>query len=501
MHDGHIHVGNPSEDERNLYLRKTVDRAGNLYRKRKLAKKTLRVDPESMNKYLKRAYLQYSTLRHKRGRGEPYMVKCGFLNLLRDCQLLDNKTTLLDLATFVDKELDRLESEQKQGSNNSASSSNDGNETSSSSTQYNTRPLTLEDVDHLLNKTAALKYPDLEEQEAVVKLYEIHVMPFIKQSNGADKILVQLFTDQVLDVVKKHSKVLKLVYSHYATLSLVSFHHSNWKAVRRANRALTLDEYVTFMLNFEVAPTLFNHQDIEELFDKSNQNKQFNEDPLVWMNFSQFIECLLRCGIRVVDSLESKISRKSATITELNSFKKFISHLPTAESKMHFTDVLAQRRKAAHDKIVMTAQNSQINLENKAAATEGIVSNAGDSGPASPSNTQNTLNAGGLQGPVDSNAMKTVWAEESEMDEESRIEHALRKKQEALNVTLNTLKDYIQEDLGEAAAAPEDSIKVSLKADLDLDDFEERLRRATWKSPQEEMKGWKTGAWKGKINA
>ena len=153
----------------------------------------------------------------------------------------------------------------------------------------------------------------------------------------------------------------------------------------------------------------------------------------------------------------------------------------------------------------MTAQNSQINLENKAAATEGIVSNpnAGDSGPASPSNTQNTLNAGGLQGPVDSNAMKTVWAaeEELEMDEEYRIEHALRKKQEALNVTLNTLKDYIQEDLGEAAAAPEDSIKVSLKADLDLDDFEERLRRATWKSPQEEMKGWKTGAWKGKINA
>ena len=39
MHDGHIHVGNPSEDERNLYLRPTVDRAGNLYRKRKLAKK------------------------------------------------------------------------------------------------------------------------------------------------------------------------------------------------------------------------------------------------------------------------------------------------------------------------------------------------------------------------------------------------------------------------------------------------------------------------------
>ena len=120
MHDGHIHVGNPSEDERNLYLRPTVDRAGNLYRKRKLAKKTIKIQEDSIQKYLKRAYLLYSTGRHKRGRGDPYMEKCGLLNLLRDCQLLDNTSTLLDLADFVDKELEGR-TEQQQGANGSGS--------------------------------------------------------------------------------------------------------------------------------------------------------------------------------------------------------------------------------------------------------------------------------------------------------------------------------------------------------------------------------------------
>ena len=474
MHDGHIHVGNPSEDERNLYLRPTVDRAGNLYRKRKLAKKTINLGLESTGKYLKRAYLQYSTGRHKRGRGEPFMEKCGFLNLLRDCQLLDNKTTLLDLADFVDKELDG-KPEQVQGNSASVSVAVNGQETSSSSAQRKVMPLSIEDIDRLLRKTACLKYPDLKESEALVKLYEINIVPFIKQSNGADETLVQLFADEVLDVVRRHAKALKVVYSHYATLSLVSFHHSHWKAVRRANRALTLEEYVTFMLNFEVAPTLFNHHDIEEVFDKSNQNQQFNEDRLVWMNFSQFIESILRCGIRVVDSLESKISSKSATITELNSFKKFVSRLPTKESKMYYTNVLALRRKAVHEKIVMTQQNSRIG-------------DVGRDGPGSPSAAGRSLN----NLPVGGSDMKTVVPEVD--DEQYKQEMIMRKKQEALNVTMKSLRSFIDEDLVQTARVQPASSEF-LESELELEEFEERLKRSTWKDPKDEMKGWKTGAW------
>ncbi|QDZ18151.1 hypothetical protein HOP50_01g06540 [Chloropicon primus] len=493
MHDGHIHVGNPSEDERNLYLRPTVDRAGNLYRKRKLAKKTIKIGLESTPKYLKRAYVQYSTGRHKRGRGEPFMEKCGFLNLLRDCQLLDNKTTLLDLADFVDKELGGR-SGQGQGQNGASNAGSSQGQQTSSSNHYNSRPLSIEDIDHLLRKTACLKYPEEGEEEAIAKLYEINIVPFIKQSNGADETLVQLFDDKVLNVVKKHAKALKVVYSHYATLSLVSFHHSNWKAVRRANRALTLDEYVTFMLNFEVAPTLFNHHDIEEVFDKSNQNQQFGEDRLVWMNFSQFIESILRCGIRVVNSLESQISSKSTTITELNSFKKFVSRLPTNESKLHFTNVLALRRKAAHDKIVMTQQTSKMSVEESTMSDMGLGSSPRrGAGTGSPSTTAKNLTAGGSQLTVNSEAMNTVWAEVDE--EEYRLEMVMRKKQEALNVTMKSLKEFIQDDLGQVADA-RDGGSEFIEADLELEEFEERLGRNTWKAPKDEMKGWKTGVWK-----
>ncbi len=518
MHDGHIHVGNPSEDERNLYQRPTVDRAGNLYRKRKAAKKALKIDSDSIGKYLKRAYLQYSTGRHKRGRGDPYMEKCGFLNLLRDCQLLDNKLTLLDLAAFVDRELegrDREEQQQgqQQGGGAMASSSNDGG----SGGNYSSRPLSLEDVDHLLRKTAALVYPDAEPEEALLKLYEVNMVPFIKQSNGADATLVQLFRDEVLSVVKKHAKALKVVYSHYATLTLVSFHHSNWKAVRRANRALTLDEYVTFMLNFEVAPTLFSHHDIQEVFDLSNQNEQFNEDRLVWMNFSQFLESILRCGIRVVNSLETKISSKSATITELNSFKKFVSHLPTEESKVHFTDVLALRRKAVHEKIVMTQQNSQITLDAHggamaAAEDHGEGEGHGHGSPRKSRGSGGAAEAGAGLGveaegirivggnPASGNEMTTVWAETD--DEEYREQVRLRKKQEVLNVTLGSMRAYIQADLGERAQGGwQQEASVPIEADLELEEFEQRLSRGAWAKPEQEMKGWKTGYWKDGIKS
>ena len=502
MHDGHIHVGNPSEDERNLYLRPTVDRAGNLYRKRKLAKKPIKVAVAATAKYLKRAYLQYSTGRHKRGRGEPFMEKCGFLNLLRDCQLLDNKTTLLDLADFVDKELEGR-SEQSQGNSTSVPSSSNGQETSSSN-QYSSKPLSIEDIDHLLRKTATLKYPDADEDDALVKLYEINIGPFIKQSKGADETLVQLFTDQVLNAVKKHSKALKVVYSHYATLSLVSFHHSHWKAVRRANRALTLDEYVTFMLNFEVAPTLFNHHDIEEVFDASNQNLQFNEDRLVWMNFSQFIESILRLGIRVVNSLESKISSTSTTITELNSFKKFVSRLPTEESRMYFTNVLSTRRKKVHEKIVRSLAfvtrlqksqqpenpNGRLPLRTKRGAEDPKEATLG-----APNMKPNSLaDESGPDLPVDDN-IKTVWAEEEDASMEHKQMLALQKKQEALNVSLKSLGSYIQEDLGGQPVEKQQDLSDFIESTLELDEFEERLKRASWKHPQDEMKGWKTGTW------
>ena len=109
MHDGHIHVGNPSEDERNLYLRPIVDRAGQLYRRRKkMAKKSKRRSSLNMldvDRHLARAFKAYSTGRHRRGRGEPFMEKKGVLCMLRDCQLLDNKFTLLEASALIDKEL------------------------------------------------------------------------------------------------------------------------------------------------------------------------------------------------------------------------------------------------------------------------------------------------------------------------------------------------------------------------------------------------------------
>jgi len=250
--------------------------------------------------------------------------------------------------------------------------------------------------------------------------------------------------------------------------------------------------------------------------DLSNQNQQFNEDRLVWMNFSQFLESILRCGIRVVNSLESKISSKSATITELNSFKKFVSHLPTEESKVHFTSVLALRRKVVHEKIVMTQQNSQINLEAQAHggaaagmadAGDMLAARDGEGSPRKPAGAHHQAAAGAeaegihiVDGPASGNDMTTVWADVE--DEEYREQVRLRKKQEVLNVTLGSMRAYIQADLGERAQGGwVNEANVPLEADLELEDFEERLNRSTWKKPEQEMKGWKTGYWKNGLKS
>ena len=88
--------------------------------------------------------------------------------------------------------------------------------------------------------------------------------------------------------------------------------------------------------------------------------------------------------------------------------------------------------------------------------------------------------------------MKTVVAEVD--DEQYKQEMIMRKKQEALNVTMKSLRSFIDEDLVQTARVQPASSEF-LESELELEEFEERLKRSTWKDPKDEMKGWKTGAW------
>jgi len=459
MHDGHIHVGNAHEDMRQLYERPTVDRAGTLFRRKKRKGRFRMLEGPELDKVLRRAFQLYSSGRHKRGRGDHYMEESGFLHCLRDCQVLDNKFTLHWAQGLVSKLAFRF-------------TSADGK-------------LNIGDFEMLLRELSAFKFrkaPTLE--DAYSMLLSMHIAPYVKLATIPDEDLSCLLQPEVLDVFARYEAGLKKVYAHYATLGLVSFHHSTWSAVQRANRCMLLDEFVTFLLNFEVLPALVNKHDVTEIFQESNHDIYFPEEqPLGYMTYPQFLECVGRCALHVIGNLESKIKSKMATVTELNAFKKLVTVMPAEGERVHFNNMLAQRRAAARH---LPPQELREHLEARAAKMESDRQHQEKAVERARRSITIVLKE---EAAMRSNRRKMHLRSLSALSgapdpSEGRLRS--RFKQVHLGVTMKTMNSYMQKEIESLSHATEDGADIRA-----LDEFEKRLdtMRGTW-NRDDEMKGW-----------
>ena len=452
MHDGHVHVGNAHEDIKQLYERPQLDRAGALFRRKKKKGKARLPTSDEADKVVRRAFQTYSTGRHRRGRGEHFIEFRGCMRCLRDTQLFDNNFTAKDAADV----LEGLGNGSRGGI------------------------MDLGIFEALLQRVAARKFPKAPSaEEAFSMLIAVHLAPYIKLGTIPDEDLEALMTPEVQEVIAPFQGQLKKVYAHYSTLSLVSFHQSTWTSVQRANRAQYLEEFVTFLLNFEVMPTLLNKQNVIEIFELSNHDVYFAEEqaPLGLMTFPQFVEGFGRCALHIVENLEAKIQNRLTTVTELNAFKKLVLSMPTDSARAFYGDLLLQRRSVSQH---LPPEELKALLEAKAKDMER--------GRERDENLQEQVRKARI---LSMKRELSLKMKQRHAITAAKVREYLHPKPLAedkhLQVTIGTLRPYMQKEI--------DGMRM---VDLDggtteLDAFEENLesaRKLCWKTPGEEMLGW-----------
>lgn len=63
-------------------------------------------------------------------------------------------------------------------------------------------------------------------------------------------------------------QVLRMVFAHYATLDVASTHLCDWIHVETVNRTMSRDEFIKFLMNFDVVPCLLARNDVDGLMEQ-----------------------------------------------------------------------------------------------------------------------------------------------------------------------------------------------------------------------------------------
>ena len=180
------------------------------------------------------------------------MSTLGWQRLIRDCQLLDNSISVTDMDTVFTRV--------------DAGLGTDVNNKDDRARRYKTRNnfgdlrINFDEFQSALREASKLRYPEAEDfdkaYEALVRIYVLpHASPKpMKPQPDLDDLLSR----NAMNEIRTREKVLKRVYAHYAALNMYSSttEKITWRTIEKLNATLNEDEFVTWLVNFEVVPHL-----------------------------------------------------------------------------------------------------------------------------------------------------------------------------------------------------------------------------------------------------
>ena len=182
------------------------------------------------------------------------MSTLGWQRLIRDCQLLDNSISVTD----VDTVFTRVD----------AGLGTDVNNKDDRARRYKTRNafgdlrINFDEFQSALREAAKLRYPEAEDADrAYEALVRIYVLPHAsKTPMKPQPDLDDLLSRNAMNEIRTREKTLKRVYAHYATLNMYSSttEKITWRTIEKLNATLNEDEFVTWLVNFEVVPHLMS---------------------------------------------------------------------------------------------------------------------------------------------------------------------------------------------------------------------------------------------------
>lgn len=330
-HDGHLHVGSVFKDgehlrNRGYESRGAADREANVRGDEEAAAR-LEAEVDSTGE-LHGLLTRYCSDRTRKG--QQFLCVHGWLRLVRDLEVLDNKVGL-GQAVAIFETADGLV--QRPGRNG----------------------LDLEPkadakaFRRLVSRLAQLRYPSSPAPLQALLAWHAplaHGAPadsrFRHPANGVPLYPVAYDGDVVAerdapppppppagdelddiaslamcDLLKSYRAPLRRVYAHYCTLPLLSCVYSTWPHVKEANRAMSEGEFLRMCSDFHVAPLLLERQECIAAFRAANRDAEFTDRNATAVgSFPMFCEALLRCSLRCASRLPRRLRSIKTACTE-----------------------------------------------------------------------------------------------------------------------------------------------------------------------------------------
>ncbi|XRB23656.1 hypothetical protein RI054_35g135100 [Pseudoscourfieldia marina] len=326
-HDGHNHVGSFFKDKHKLSDNPVVLRSAEdaLIHGDDAARVENEVDASLE---LHRLLTGYCTERTRKG--VQFLCVHGWLRLVRDLEVLDNKLALGSAVAIFEDANDLVT---RPGRN--------GNKTELKADAKAFR--------RMLTHLAQMRYPSsanplqaliawhaplargaphtsrYRHPEPGVAMYPVGYDGDVVTPGDAPPPPPPVVGDELDDIasleacalLKKYRAPLRRVYAHYCTLSLISCVYSTWPHVKGANRAMREGEFLRLLSDFYATPLLLERQECISAFRAANRDAELTDRPAKAVgSFPQFCEALLRCALRCASSLPKRLSSTKTACTE-----------------------------------------------------------------------------------------------------------------------------------------------------------------------------------------
>ena len=150
-----------------------------------------------------------------------------------------------------------------------------------------------------------------------------------RRKTKRDEDLESLLGRTAMNAFRAHDTSLRRVYAHYATLEMYSASTKKitWRVVEETGATLNEDEFLCFLVNFDVVPHLASRDECLAVFREveleNDGDGNANE-----MAFPAFIETLGRLSALAFQNAAPTLRNPRADVAAVRCFKKLVSAAP-----------------------------------------------------------------------------------------------------------------------------------------------------------------------------
>ena len=150
-----------------------------------------------------------------------------------------------------------------------------------------------------------------------------------KPKSKEEEDLEALYSQPALRLLRKYGTQLRRLYAHYATLETFSATTKKitWRIVEETNATLNRDEFLCFLVNFDVVPHLLSRDECLAVFRQVEAEN--DGDGLVdEMAYPSFLETLGRLSQVAFANAVPVLRNKRSDVFAVRSFKKLVTAAP-----------------------------------------------------------------------------------------------------------------------------------------------------------------------------